>query len=69
MVYVLVLEAEMSIYPVRVAQMAILQRDKIPTKISMEYTDYPNIFSFNLAIELPENTGINKHTIELVEGK
>lgn len=28
-----------------------------------------DIFSFNLAMELFENTGINKHTIELVKDK
>ncbi len=35
----------------------------------MEYSDYADVFSFDLTIELPENTGINKHAIELIEGK
>lgn len=35
----------------------------------MEYTDYANIFSLDLAMELLENTGINKHAIELIENK
>ena len=35
----------------------------------MEYSDYANIFSTDLAIELLENTNINKYAIELIEGK
>lgn len=34
-----------------------------------EYFDFTNIFFFNLIIELPENIGINKYTIKLVEIK
>ncbi len=53
----------------RVAQIAALQWDKAPTEIPAEYSDYADIFSSDLAMELPENTGLNQHTIELVEGK
>ncbi len=35
----------------------------------IEYTNYINIFSFDLAIEFPENTSINKHAIEQVNSK
>lgn len=31
--------------------------------------DYADIFSSDLAMELPKNTVINKHTMKLVEGK
>ncbi len=51
------------------AQVAALQWDKIPTEIPAEYSDYSNVFSSDLAIELPENTGMNKHAIKLIEGK
>ena len=50
-------------------QVAALQQDITPTKIPPEYTDYTDIFSPDLAIELPENTSINKHAIELIESK
>ncbi len=61
--------AESSIHPSRVAQIAALQWDKAPTKIPAEYSDYANVFSLELAMELPENTGMNEHVIELIEGK
>ena len=35
----------------------------------MEYSDYSNVFLAKNAAELPENIGMNKHTIELEEGK
>ena len=61
----------MPIHPDRANQMqvAALQQDKTPTKILPEYADYANDFSPDLAIELPENIGINKYTIKLIEGK
>lgn len=50
-------------------QVATLQLDKAPTKIPVKYRDYANMFSFDLVIELPKNTGINKHTIKLEKNK
>lgn len=47
----------------------VLWWDKAPTKIPAEYSDYADFFFFNLAMELPENTSINKYVIKLVEGK
>lgn len=38
-------------------------------KIFLEYANYFYIFSLNLAIKLSENTGINKHVIELIQDK
>ena len=49
--------------------LAALQQDKAPTEIPSEYIDYADVFSPDLAMQLPENTGINEHAIELVEGK
>ena len=69
--------AKMTIHPSQIAQLlgdncmqiAALQQDQAFTKVSAKYTDYINIFLFNLATELPENTSINKHVINLVKGK
>ena len=41
---------------------------EVPIKISNEYTDFADVFFPNLAFKLPEHTGINKHTIKLVNG-
>ena len=40
-----------------------------PTKIPTKYFDYADVFLTGLAIKLSENTGINKHAIELIKGK
>ena len=61
--------ARMAIHPLQEAQILALIQDKAPTKVSSEYADYADVFSFDLAMELPENTGINKHAIELQDGK
>ncbi len=76
-VYVAALEVPiaMLIHPSRAPQvqnnstLAALQWDKALTKIPAEYSDYVDIFSTNLVMELLENTGMNEYTIELVEGK
>ncbi len=61
--------AELSIHPFRAAQIAALQWHKAPTKIPAKYSDYADVFSLELTMELPENTGMNEHAIELIEGK
>ena len=48
--------------------MALIQ-DKTPTKVSSKYIDYADVFLFNLAMELPKNTYINEHAIELQDNK
>ena len=69
-VHVAALEAlELAIHPSRAPMLAALQQDKAPTEIPSEYIDYADVFSPDLAMELPENTGINEHAIELVESK
>ena len=62
-------EPAMSINPSGAPLLAALQQDKALTEISSGYTDYADVFLFDLAMELPENTGINEHAIELVEDK
>ena len=55
----------MIIQPARAAQIAVLKQNEVLTKVSLKYAHYANIFSFDLAIELSENIGINKHAIKL----
>ena len=55
------------IHPSWAGQIAALQWKKAPTKIWTDYSNYADVFSTNLAIELPENTGVNKHAIKLIE--
>ena len=72
MVHVTALKAPlagMAIHPSREAQISTLIQDKAPTKIPSEYADYADVFSFDLAMEFPENTSINEHAIELQDGK
>lgn len=38
-------------------------------KILVKYSYFADVFPPNLAIKLPENTSINKHAIELKDGK
>lgn len=42
---------------------------KSPTELPAEYSDYANIFSPDLVIELHDNTRINDHNIQLIEDK
>ena len=58
-----------AVNPSQAPLLAALQQDKALTEIPPEYADYADVFSPDLAMELPENTGINEHAIELVEGK
>ncbi len=66
----------MPIYPFKAsqlqddpAQIAALQWDKTPIKIPTKYSDYTDVFSSDLAMELLENTGMNENAIELIDGK
>ncbi len=55
------------LHPSRRSQLVHLKADEAPTKVSSEYADFADIFSPKLAAELPKHTGINDHTIELVD--
>ena len=68
-IYVVTLEAETSIYSSQIAEIAALQWNKAPTEIPVKYSDYADIFSSDLAMELPENTRMNEHIIKLIDGK
>ncbi len=43
--------------------------DKASIKALSKYLHYADVFLFELAIELPKNTNIDEHAMELVEGK
>ena len=60
---------EMPVHSKKQAQVEALLFDKASTEVPAEYSDYSNVFSAENAAELPENTGINEHAIELEEGK
>ena len=60
---------EMTVDPGRKAQIGALLFDEAPTEVPAEYSDYSDVFSAENAAELPENTGMNEHAIELEEGK
>ena len=60
---------KMPVHSKKQAQVGALLFDKAPTKVPVEYSDYSNVFSAENAAELPENTGMNEHAIELEEGK
>ncbi len=49
--------------------LAALQWDKAPTEIPSEYSDYADVFSANLAMELPKNREMNEYAIELIKSK
>ncbi len=51
------------------APIAHLKVDKATTKVFSKYTDFTDIFSLKLAAEFPKPTGINDHTIELVDNQ
>ena len=69
-VHVVALKAlEPAVYLFRATLLATIQQEKAPIEIPPEYIDYADIFSPDLAMELPENTGIKEHVIELVQGQ
>ncbi len=55
------------VHPSRRAQIIHLKADEAPTKVPSEYSDFADVFSPKLATELLEHTGINDHTIDIVD--
>ena len=51
------------------AQVGALLYDKAPIEAPAKYLDYHDFFSAENAAELPNNTGINEHTIKLEKSK
>ena len=59
----------MPVHSKKQAQVRALLFDEASTKVPAEYSDYNNVFWVENTTELLENTGINKHIIELEENK
>ena len=60
--------ASLSSTPLDRPQISGLIVKEAPTKVPVEYSDFADVFSLDLASELPEHTEINDLTIELVKG-
>ena len=58
---------ESDVYPFCSAQISALVANKALTSIFTEYSDFADVFSSELASELPEHTRINDHAIKLVD--
>ena len=54
---------EMLMHSKKQAQVGALLFNKASTKVPAEYFDYNNVFLAENAVELSENTGINKYAI------
>ena len=59
----------LNVYPSRRPQISGLIVEETPTKVPAKYSDFADVFSPDLASELPEHTGINDHAIKLVKGQ
>ena len=57
------------VHPSRRPQISGLIGEEASTKVPTEYSDFANLFSPDLASELPEHTGINDHAIKLVDNQ
>ncbi len=54
------------VHPLKRTQIIHFKADKTSTKVLSKYTDFTNIFLSKLAIKFFKHTGINNHTIKLV---
>ena len=61
--------ASLDVQPSREPQISGLIAEKASTKVPAKYSDFADVFSSDLAFELPKHTGINDHAIKLVEGQ
>ena len=59
----------LDVYPSQRPQISGLIAEEAPTKVPTKCLDFADVFSSDLASELPEHTKINNYTIELVEGQ
>ena len=57
----------LDVHPFCKPQIASLITEEALTKVPDEYVDFADVFSLDLASKLPEHTGINDHSIELVD--
>ena len=59
----------LNVHPFLRPQISGLIAKKALTKVPAKYSDFADVFSPDLASELPKNTGINDYAIKLVEGQ
>ena len=59
----------LDIHPSQRPQISKLISKEASTKVSVEYSEFADDFSPDLAFELPKHTGINDPTIKLVNGQ
>ena len=60
---------ELNVHPFRRSQISNLIAEEASTKVPAKYLDFADVFSPDLASELPEHTGINDHAIKLVDSQ
>ena len=60
-------QLKLNVYFSRRSQIFGLIAEEAPTKVPIEYLDFVDVFSPDLAFKLPKHTKINDHAIELVE--
>ncbi len=60
-------DSDDEIHPSRRAQIAHLKTNEAPTKVPSKYTDFADVFSPKLAVELFKYKGINSHAIKLID--
>ena len=59
----------LNVHPSRRPQISGLIAEEASTKVPDEYANFADVFSPDLAAELPKHTGINDHAIKLVDGQ
>ena len=59
----------LNVRPFQRPQISGLIAEEASIKVPNEYSDFADVFSPDLAFELPEHTRINDHAIKLVEGQ
>ena len=59
-------EDKEDVYPSHRSQKACLIAEEPPIKVLAKYIDFANVFSLDLAFEIPKHTGINHYSIKLV---
>ena len=57
------------VYPSQRSQISGLITEEAPTKVPAKYLDFTDLFSPDLASELPEHTRIKNYAIKLVDGQ
>ncbi len=57
------------VHPLKRVQIVHLKVDEVHSKLPSKYTEFADIFSQKLAVEVPEHTRINDHAIKLVDNQ